>query len=270
MVEWFSNIPHVYQAFIATMFTWSITALGASLVFLLKKINKTFMDGMLGFASGVMIAATFWSLLSPGIEMADNLGINSLVIASLGFLSGGIFLFIGDNIYKYYNKKHPKRKNESKDESFKRCLMLIISITMHNIPEGMAVGVAFGSLAYGLDGATVTSAIALAIGIGLQNFPEGSAVSFPLRREGYSRWKAFLYGQASGLVEPIAGVLGALLVLKMRYILPFFLCFAGGCMIYVVVQELIPESQTNKQKDLMALFTLIGFIIMMVMDIALG
>lgn len=270
MVEWFSNIPHVYQAFIATMFTWSITALGASLVFLLKKINKTFMDGMLGFASGVMIAATFWSLLSPGIEMADNLGINSLVIASLGFLSGGIFLFIGDNIYKYYNKKHPKRKNESKDESFKRCLMLIISITMHNIPEGMAVGVALGSLAYGLDGATVTSAIALAIGIGLQNFPEGSAVSFPLRREGYSRWKAFLYGQASGLVEPIAGVLGALLVLKMRYILPFFLCFAGGCMIYVVVQELIPESQTNKQKDLMALFTLIGFIIMMVMDIALG
>lgn len=270
MVEWFSNIPHVYQALIATLFTWSITALGASLVFLLKKINKTFMDGMLGFASGVMIAATFWSLLSPGIEMADNLGINSLVIASLGFLSGGIFLFIGDNIYKYYNKKHPKKKNESKDESFKRCLMLITSITMHNIPEGMAVGVAFGSLAYGLDGATLTSAIALAIGIGLQNFPEGSAVSFPLRREGYSRWKAFLYGQASGLVEPVAGVLGALLVLKMRYILPFFLCFAGGCMIYVVVQELIPESQTNKQKDLMALFTLIGFIIMMVMDIALG
>ena len=270
MVEWFSNIPHVYQALIATLFTWSITALGASLVFLLKKINKTFMDGMLGFASGVMIAATFWSLLSPGIEMADNLGINSLVIASLGFLSGGIFLFIGDNIYKYYNKKHPKRKNESKDESFKRCLMLITSITMHNIPEGMAVGVAFGSLAYGFDGGTLKSAIAQSIGIWIQKFTECSAVSFPLRREGYSRWKAFLYGQASGLVEPIAGVLGALLVLKMRYILPFFLCFAGGCMIYVVVQELIPESQTNKQKDMMALFTLIGFIIMMVMDIALG
>lgn len=270
MVEWFSNIPHVYQALIATLFTWSITALGAGLVFLLKKINKTFMDGMLGFASGVMIAATFWSLLSPGIEMADSLGINSLLIATLGFISGGLFLFIGDNIYKYYNKIHPKKKKESKDESFKRCLMLIISITMHNIPEGLAVGVAFGSLAYGLEGATLASAIALSIGIGLQNFPEGSAVSFPLRREGYSRKKAFFYGQASGLVEPIAGVLGALLVLKMQYILPFFLCFAGGCMIYVVVQELIPESQTNKQKDMMALFTLFGFVVMMVMDVALG
>lgn len=270
MIEWFGSIPHVWQALLATLFTWSITALGASLVFLMKKINKTFMDGMLGFAAGVMIAASFWSLISPGIAMADSLGINSLVIAALGFLCGGLFLFIGDNIYKEYNRRHPKKKNESKNESFKRCLMLITSITLHNIPEGMAVGVAFGSLAYGLDGATLASAIALAIGIGLQNFPEGSAVSFPLRREGYSRWKSFLYGQASGIVEPIAGVLGAILVIKMRFILPFFLCFAAGCMIYVVIEELVPESQTNKQKDMMAIFTLIGFVVMMVMDIALG
>ena len=228
MVEWFSSIPHVWQALLATLFTWSITALGASLVFLMKKINKTFMDGMLGFAAGVMIAASFWSLISPGIAMADSLGINSLVIAALGFLCGGLFLFIGDNIYKEYNRRHPKRKNESKNESFKRCLMLITSITLHNIPEGMAVGVAFGSLAYGLDGATLASAIALAIGI------------------------------------------GSILVIKMRFILPFFLCFAAGCMIYVVIEELVPESQTNKQKDMMAIFTLIGFVVMMVMDIALG
>ncbi len=270
MIDWFSNIPHVYQALIATLFTWSITALGASLVFLLKKINKTFMDGMLGFASGVMIAATFWSLLLPGIEMAKNLKINAPLMSSLGFLSGGLFLFIGDNIYKYYNHKHPKKNNETKNENFKRNIMLITSITLHNIPEGMVVGVAFGSLAYGLSGATLTSATALAIGIGLQNFPEGTAVSFPLRRDGYSRLKSFFYGQLSGVVEPISGVIGAILVMKIRYILPILLCFAGGCMIYVVVQELIPESQTNKQKDVMALFTLLGFIVMMIMDMTLG
>lgn len=270
MIEWFSSIPHVWQAFLATLFTWSITALGSSLVFLFKKVNKTFMDGMLGFAAGVMIAASFWSLIMPGITLADNLGINSLTIATLGFMAGGIFLFIGDNIYKTYNLKHPKKKKESQNEKLKRCLMLIISITLHNIPEGLAVGVAFGSLQYGLDGATLASAVALAIGIGLQNFPEGSAVSFPLRREGMSRTKSFLYGQASGLVEPIAGVIGAILVIKIRFILPFFLCLAAGCMIYVVIAELVPESQTNKQKDLMALFTLIGFTVMMVLDIALG
>ena len=270
MVEWFSSIPHVWQAFIATMFTWSVTALGASLVFFMKKINKTFMDGMLGFAAGVMISASFWSLILPGIELADNLGINSLVIASLGFLAGGLFLFIGDNIYKVYNKKHPKRKQESQSDKLKRCLMLIISITLHNIPEGLAVGVAFGSLAYGLEGASLASSVALAIGIGLQNFPEGSAVSFPLRREGYSRFKSFLYGQASGIVEPIAGVIGAILVINIRFILPFFLCLAAGCMIYVVIEELVPESQTNKQKDVMAMFTLIGFVVMMILDIALG
>lgn len=265
MINWFIGLSPVYQALLATIFTWLITAIGASLVFFMKKINKTFMDGMLGFAAGVMISASFFSLLSPAIDMATSLNINVWLILTLGFFSGGLLLFISDNIYKHYNKKYSK-----KSDSFKRCLMLIFSITLHNIPEGLAVGVAFGSIKYGLDGATLLSACTLALGIGLQNFPEGSAVSFPLRREGYSLKKSFFYGQASGIVEPIAGVLGAILVINVRYMLPFFLAFAAGAMIYVVVQELIPESQTNKQKDMMALFTLIGFSLMMILDIALG
>lgn len=270
MVSWFTSLSCTWQALLATLFTWSITALGASLVLLMKKINKSFMDGMLGFAAGVMIAASFWSLLEPSIEMSTTLGMNAWLMALLGFMSGGLLLFIGDNVYKVYLQKHPKKQHETKSESFKRCLMLIVSITLHNIPEGLAIGVAFGSLAYGLEGATFASAVTLAIGIGLQNFPEGSAVSFPLRREGYSRKKAFFYGQLSGIVEPIAGVLGALLVVNIRFLLPFLLAFAAGAMIYVVVQELIPESQTNQQKDLMAIFTLIGFGVMMIMDVALG
>ncbi len=270
MFDWFSSLSPVFQAGLACIFTWSVTALGASLVFLMKKINKTFMDGMLGFAAGVMIAASFWSLLSPGIQQAEELGLNAWIMASLGFISGGLLLFISDNIYKLYQSHHPRHRHESKQESFKRCLMLIVSITIHNIPEGMAVGVAFGSVGAHLPGATLTGALAVAIGIGLQNFPEGTAVSFPLRREGYSRAKAFFYGQLSGVVEPIAGIIGVLLVLKVQLLMPFLLCFAAGAMIYVVVQELIPESQTNKQKDLMALFTLIGFSVMMILDVALG
>ena len=270
MIDWFINLNPTIQAFFATLFTWGITALGASLVFFFKKINKTFMDGMLGFAAGVMIAASFWSLLNPAIQMATNLKINAWIICFAGFFSGGLLLFLSDNIYKQYIKKNPKNIEESKEISFKRCLMLIFSITIHNIPEGLAVGVAFGSLKYGLDGATLGGALALSLGIGLQNFPEGTAVSFPLRREGYSRKRAFFYGQASGLVEPISGVLGALLVINIRFMLPFFLAFAAGAMIYVVIQELVPESQTNEQKDLMALFTLIGFSVMMIMDVALG
>ena len=222
------------------------------------------MDAMLGLSGGVMIAASFWSLLSPAIEMANSLKMISWLIVSLGFVSGGLLLFIGDKIFDKISKK---RENNS---SIKRCLMLIFSITLHNIPEGMAVGIAFGSIAYGLDGATVLSACILALGIGIQNFPEGSAVSLPLRREGYSRFKSFLYGSLSGLVEPIAGVIGALLVLKMRFLLPFLLSFAAGAMIYVVVEEIIPESQTNKKKDLMALFTIFGFLIMMILDVMLG
>ena len=268
MTSFFSGLNPVLGALFATLFTWFVTMLGAAVVFFFKKINKTIMDGMLGFAAGVMIAASFWSLLSPGIEMAENLHMNSWMVAFLGFFTGGFILYIGDTIYSFYDEKHPK--NDNKQDSFKRCLMLIFSITLHNIPEGLAVGVAFGSLAYGLEGATISSALILALGIGLQNFPEGSAVSLPLRREGYSRVKSFFYGQASGIVEPIAGVLGALLVIKVRMLLPFLLSFAAGAMIYVVVEELIPESQTNTKKDLMALFTLIGFSVMMILDVALG
>ncbi|MEG1647327.1 MAG: ZIP family metal transporter [Bacilli bacterium] len=263
-MEYFSNLNHVIQALLATIFTWSVTALGASLVFFFKKVNKNIMDAMLGFAGGVMIAASFFSLLSPAIEMACNLHMIAWVVAFTGFFSGGLLLFLGDKLFDFCNKKVKQNSNT------KRCLMLVFSITLHNIPEGLAVGVAFGSLKYGLDGATLIAACLLALGIGIQNFPEGTAVSVPLRREGFSRIKAFTVGQLSGIVEPISGVIGAFLVLKIRYILPFLLAFAAGAMIYVVVQELIPESQTNKKKDLMALFTLIGFSLMMILDVALG
>lgn len=262
----FTELSPVIQAFIACLFTWIITALGASIVFFFKKVNKTIMDALLGFAAGVMIAASFFSLISPALEMAEELKMCTWLIISLGFLSGGVLLFISDKVYDYLEKKRKKEKSSKA----KRCFMLISSITIHNIPEGMAVGVAFGSLAYSLSGSTLASAIALAIGIGLQNFPEGSAVSLPLRREGYKRSKAFFYGQLSGVVEPISAVIGAILVLKIQIILPFLLTLAAGAMIYVVIEELIPESQTNKKKDLMALFTILGFMIMMILDVALS
>lgn len=268
-MEFLGSLNYVMQAFLATLFTWSVTALGATLVFAFKKVNKTIMDAMLGFAAGVMIAASFFSLLGPAEEMAGNLHMNIWLVLVSGFLAGGLLLFVGDKIYDKIDQKLSKEKKK-KNNSLKRCFMLMFSITLHNIPEGLAVGVAFGSLAYGLEGATLASAVVLALGIGLQNFPEGTAVSVPLRREGMSRKKAFFYGQLSGIVEPIAGVLGAILVLKIRFLLPFFLSFAAGAMIYVVIEELIPESQANKKKDLMALFTLIGFSIMMLLDIALG
>lgn len=267
MVEWFSNLYFPIQAFIATLFTWGITACGAAAVFLFKKVNKTVMDAMLGLAAGVMLAATFWSLLSPALEMADELGLISWLVVAIGIISGGILLFIGDKVFEYFMHKNHNTVNS---KGFKRCAMLVTSITLHNIPEGMAIGVAFGSLAYGLEGATLGAAVMLAVGIGLQNFPEGTAVSLPLRREGMSRTKAFLVGNLSGVVEPISAVIGAILVMKIRILLPILLAFAGGAMIYVVVQELIPESQTNEKKDLMALFTIFGFIIMMILDVALG
>ncbi len=266
MLDWFSNLNYPIQALLATTFTWFVTALGAAIVFLFKKINKNVMDAMLGFAAGVMIAASFFSLLSPAIEMANNLKLCAWIVCAVGVIFGGILLFVGDKSFDFIEK----RKVLKNSSSFKRCLMLITSITLHNIPEGLAVGVAFGSLFYGLDGANTASACMLALGIGLQNFPEGMAVSVPLRREGYSRKKAFFYGQLSGIVEPISGVIGAILVIKMRSLLPYLLAFAAGAMIYVVVEELIPESQTNKRKEVMAFFTLIGFSLMMVLDIALG
>ena len=259
MFDWFINLNYIYQALIATLFTYFLTALGASLVFFFKNISKNIMDAMLGFAAGVMIAASFFSLLAPAIEHCEVLNLTPWLIIAIGFFSGGLLLFLSDKIFnKLLSKKN------------KRILMLVSSITIHNIPEGLAVGIAFGSIYYGLTGATTLSALMLALGIGLQNFPEGSAVSIPLRREGMSRKKAFFYGQLSAIVEPIFGVIGALLVLKVRILLPFFLAFAAGAMIYVVVSELIPESQSNKKKEVMAIFTIIGFTTMMVLDVALG
>ena len=264
MINWYMNLNYPIQALIASLFTWGITSLGAAVVFLFKKVNKNTMDAMLGLSAGVMLAATFWSLLSPALEMAENLKLISWLIVSLGVLSGGLLLFCGDKIFDRITKK------KTNSHSIKRSLMLIFSITLHNIPEGMAIGVAFGSVFYNLEGATLAAAVMLAIGIGIQNFPEGSAVSLPLRREGMSPQKAFFFGMLSGIVEPISAVVGAILVIKVQVLLPILLSFAGGAMIYVVVQELIPESQTNKKKDLMALFTLIGFAVMMIMDVALG
>ena len=259
MYEWFINLNYVYQALLGTMFTYFLTALGAGIVFFFKNISKNVMDAMLGFAAGVMTAASFFSLLSPAIEHCESLNLNPWLITFIGFFSGGLLLFLSDKIF---NKLLSKQN--------KRILMLVSSITIHNIPEGLAVGIAFGSVYYGLTGATTISAILLAIGIGLQNFPEGSAVSIPLLREGMTRKKAFFYGQLSAIVEPIFGILGAILVLKVRTLLPFFLSFAAGAMIYVVVSELIPESQSNKKKEIMAIFTIIGFSIMMILDVALG
>lgn len=259
MFDWFINLNYVYQALLATLFTYLVTALGAGIVFFFKTISKNVMDAMLGFAAGVMTAASFFSLLSPAIEHCESLNLTPWIIIAIGFFSGGLLLFLSDKIFnKLLSKKN------------KRILMLISSITIHNIPEGLAVGIAFGSIYYGLTGATTLSALMLALGIGLQNFPEGSAVSIPLLREGLSRKKAFFYGQLSAIVEPIFGVIGALLVLKVRILLPFFLSFAAGAMIYVVVSELVPESQSNEKKEVMAIFTIIGFTIMMILDVALG
>lgn len=270
MIDWIVNLTPPMQALIATLFTWLITALGASLVFFFKTVNKTLLDAMLGFAAGVMIAASFWSLLSPSIEMAEGLGMTAWVVAAAGFLCGGLLLFFGDKFFNYLDDRMSNEHSLSKQSSRKRCVMLFSSITLHNIPEGLVVGVAFGSLAYQLEGATFSAACMLALGIGLQNFPEGTAVSVALRRENISRKKAFFYGQLSGFAEPLAGVAGAILVGYVRSWLPFLLAFAAGAMIYVVVQELIPESQTNPKKSFMALFTLIGFVVMMILDVALG
>ena len=259
MINYIFNLNYIVQALLATLFTYFITTLGAAVVLFIKRINKNFLDGMLGFSAGIMIAASFFSLITPSINMSENLELVPWIVVSIGILGGTLLLFIGDKLFdRYSNKKN------------KRTMMLIFSITLHNIPEGMAIGVAFGSLFYGIDGATVLSAWMLALGIGIQNFPEGSAISIPLRRDGYSRKKAFFLGQLSGIVEPISGVIGAILVLKVRFILPYLLAFAAGAMIYVVVAELIPESQTNKKKEIMSLFTLIGFTLMMILDLALG
>jgi ZIP family zinc transporter len=265
---WFLNLNPVWQALIGTTFTWGVTALGAAMVFFFKEIKRTVLNAMLGFAAGVMIAASFWSLLAPAIEMAEAEGIPGWLPATIGFLSGGGFLWAVDKLLPHLHMFN--KESEGPKTSLSRSILLVLAITLHNIPEGLAVGVAFGAAASGYAGSTVLGAIAVAIGIGIQNFPEGAAVSVPLRREGLSRWKSFVYGQASGLVEPIAGVLGALLVISMKPILPYALAFAAGAMIYVVVEELIPEAQNDEKTDVATIGVMLGFAIMMFLDVALG
>ena len=270
MVNWFAGLNPILQALIATLFTWFVTALGAGLVFFFKTINRKVLDGMLGFAAGVMIAASYWSLLAPAIEMAEESSLPAWIPATTGFLLGGLFLYIADKIIPHLHLGFPMEEAEGPKTSCHRSILLVLAITLHNIPEGLAVGVAFGALASDLPSATLASAIALALGIGIQNFPEGAAVSVPLRREGFSRLKSFWYGQASGIVEPIAGVLGAVSVILIKPILPYALAFAAGAMIYVVVEELIPESQLEKNTDIATIGAMLGFAVMMTLDVALG
>ncbi len=252
-------------ALLSGIFMWGMTAAGAAIVLFFKRINKNFLDAMLGIAAGVMVAASFWSLLSPAKEASDSLGQPTALVLTLGFLLGGVLLYCADKLLSATKLTLLKENSASK-----RSLLLLFSVTVHNIPEGLAVGVAFGSAALGIEGAAPLAALMLAIGIAIQNLPEGMAVSVPLYRDGASRRRAFFFGQLSGVVEPISALFGAMLVIYMREILPLTLSFAAGAMIYVVSEELIPESQTNENKDLMAIFTLLGFSIMTFLDVALG
>lgn len=270
IVEWFRNLSPIVQALLATCFTWFVTALGAGLVFFFKSIDRKILDGMLGFAAGVMIAASYWSLLAPAIEMAEESNAPAWVPATVGFLLGGAFLWLVDKVLPHLHIGFPMEDAEGIKTSWQRSVLLILAITLHNIPEGLAVGVAFGALAANLPAANLAGAVALALGIGIQNFPEGTSVSVPLRREGLSRLKSFWYGQLSGVVEPVAGVLGATAVLLMRPILPYALAFAAGAMIFVVVEELIPESQLEKHTDIATTGAMLGFAVMMTLDVALG
>ncbi len=266
----FQGLNPVLQALIGTLFTWSVTAVGAGVVFAFKRFNRKLLDGMLGFAAGVMIAASFWSLLAPAIEMSKDGPLPEWAPATIGFLAGGFFIRGIDAVLPHLHPGFPMEKAEGVRTSWRRCVLLVLAITLHNIPEGLAIGVAFGAAANGFHGASLGAAIALTIGIGLQNFPEGTAVAVPLRREGMSRIKSFWYGQLSGGVEPVAGVVGAAAVLLARPILPYALAFAAGAMIFVVIEELVPESQQGGNTDFATMGGMIGFAVMMMLDVALG
>jgi len=266
----FTELHPVVQALLATTFTWLVTASGAALVFLFKDLPRKALDGMLGFTGGVMIAASYWSLLAPSIEMSEAQGMLPWFPPAVGFAAGALFLFGLDKLVPHLHLNFGQDESEGLKTQWKRTTLLVLAITLHNIPEGLAVGVAFGAAAAGLDGAELGGAMALAIGIGLQNFPEGIAVSMPLRRSGVSRRKAFFYGQLSAVVEPIAGVIGAAAVLVFQPILPYALAFAAGAMIYVVIEEVVPETQRDKHTDTAALGFIGGFLVMMILDVALG
>jgi ZIP family zinc transporter len=269
-VESLSQLHPIVQAILAACFCWAITALGSALVFFTRKVKQSLLDTMEGFASGVMIAASYWSLLAPAIELSKGQSVPVWVPPAGGFMLGGLFLAACDRILPHLHRGVPTERAEGIKTSWERNFLLILAITLHNIPEGLAVGVAFGAAAAEMPGATLSAAVALAVGIGIQNFPEGLAISLPLRREGVSLSKSFYYGQASALVEPVAAVLGAGAVLLARPILPYALSFAAGAMIFVVVEELIPESHRSRNHDLATLGALAGFTVMMVLDVAFG
>lgn len=266
----FSEFHPVFQAFLATCFTWFVTALGAAMVFFFKEISQKALDGMLGFAAGVMIAASFWSLLAPSIDLAEQMGMTPWVPPLVGFLAGGVTLRIIDKLLPHLHPGFAMSEVEGIKTHWKKSVLLVLAITLHNFPEGLAVGVAFGAVASGIHSASLAGAMAVALGIGLQNFPEGTAVSVPLRRSGLTRFKSFWYGQLSGAVEPLGGVIGALAVTLMRPILPYTLAFAAGAMIFVVVEDAIPESQHSGNTDLATLGAMTGFAVMMTLDVALG
>jgi zinc transporter, ZIP family len=269
MLELFEGINPVGQAFIATLFTWGLTALGASLVFFVKKTNQRFMDSMLAFAGGVMIAASYWSLLAPAIELAEKGNLPSWIPAVTGFLLGGVFLLLVDKLLSVVDTD--KYLHEIKDNKAKnRTALLLFSMTLHNIPEGLAVGVAFGAISSSAGGSTLTGAIALALGIGIQNFPEGTAVSMPLHRDGMSKTKSFMFGQFSGFVEPLAAITGAMAVIAIHPLLPYALSFAAGAMIFVVAKEIIPGSLEKGHPNLASFSLMLGFAVMMTLDVALG
>jgi ZIP family zinc transporter len=270
---WFAQLSPIAQSLLAGGFTWLVTALGASIVFVTRTVNQRLLDAMMGFAAGVMIAASFWSLLAPSIDMAEAQGVTIWVPPTVGFVLGGIFLRLSDAVLPHLHPGARLEDAEGLPTSWRRATLLVLAITLHNIPEGLAVGVTFGAAAIKLDvatGATLSGAIALALGIGLQNFPEGIAVAMPLRSEGISARKSFGYGQLSGVVEPISAGIGAAAVLSIRPLLPYALAFAAGAMIYVVVEELIPESQRHDNTDLATMGVMGGFAVMMVLDVALG
>lgn len=270
VIDYLGSIDPVLAAFYATCFTWLVTAMGAALVFFFKTMHRGALDAMLGFTGGVMVAASFWSLLSPAIEMSEGEGFIQVIPAAVGFALGALFLYGLDKLMPHLHINFKESEKEGVKTPWHRTTLLVMAITMHNIPEGLAVGVLFGGVAAGLPEATIGGAVALAIGIGIQNFPEGIAVSMPLRREGVSRFKSFWYGQLSAIVEPVFGVLGAYAVLSFAPILPYALAFAAGAMIYVVVEEVIPETQRDKYTDVAVIGFMGGFLIMMMLDVGLG
>jgi ZIP family zinc transporter len=270
MLGWLETLPPIGQAMVATGFTWGITALGAATALFTRSFNQRWLDGLLGFAGGVMLAASYWSLLAPALQLAEGLGQTAWLPAATGFLLGGAFVWLADKLLPHLHPGLPREASEGPKTTWQRTALLVLAITLHNIPEGLAVGVAFGAVAAGIPEATLSAAMALAIGIGLQNFPEGLAVAMPLRREGLSPLKSFWYGQLSAAVELPAGILGAAFVVSAQSLLPYALSFAAGAMIFVVVEEVIPETQQRGNTDLAALALMLGFVVMMVLDVALG